>query len=233
MHRRRGEWVLESAGHRRPWKPFSPPLAHTPSSVPAASLFSRFRLPFSHQAPIPASLRSSVSLSVGRNNFHLLHLCCSRFPSPVPSLSHFVLSTMFSPFPPSFLPIPGPLHPSFSFPFHDLHFPSCLDLSFLLLLPFLLLPGSCDRFTPSASLPDLYSHPQHPPAADLLCAPQSVLSGLAPFTCFLFTFLFPSHASPAFPLSGHHPFTSLPTAHFPNPFPRLPHLTPLLFSESA
>lgn len=129
MHRRRGEWVLESAGHRRPWKPFSPPLAHTPSSVPAASFFSRFRLPSSHLGPIPASLRSSVSLSVGRNNFHLLHLCCSRFPSPVPSLSRVVLSTMFSPFPlpssPSLVPsiplLPSPStistsHPAWTFP---------------------------------------------------------------------------------------------------------------------
>lgn len=214
---RRGEWVPASAGHSCPWEPLSAPPASTPALVPAASLSSRLPLVSSHQAPFPASLRSSVSLYVGRNNFQLLHLCCS----PVPSLSH-LSSVPGRLLPAFFLPIPGLLRPSSPLSFRGLHFPFCLDLSFL------LLPGSCDPGTLSVSLPDL------PLMLSILqlsifCArppSQSILSGTSP------PHRLPLHLSPPFsrltslPSLSPSLFTALSTAHFPSPFPRLSHLTP-------
>lgn len=130
--------------------------------------------------------------------------------------------------PPFILPIPGLLRPSSPLSFRGLHFPSCLDLSFL------LLPGSCDPGTLSVSLPDL------PLMLSILqlsifCGrppPQSILSGTSP------PHRLPLHLSPPFSR-----LTSLPsqpvTLHSSLHSPlsqSLPQTLPpysLLFSESA
>ena len=137
------------------------------------------RLPLLPRSPQPRSLPGflsclptrppSLPLSVAPCLFTLDETISNSSIFAVPqSLSCLILSSVpCRLLPPFFLPIPGLLRPSSPLSFRGLHFPSCLDLSFL------LLPGSCDPGTLSVSLPDLSSYAQHPTAVHLLCAPPT------------------------------------------------------------
>lgn len=190
------------------------------------------RLPLLPRSPQPRSLPGflsclptrppSLPLSVAPCLFTLEKTISNSSIFAVPqSLPCLILSSVPCRLP-FILPIPGLLRPSSPLSFRGLHFPSCLDLSFL------LLPGSCDPGTLSVSLPDL------PLMLSILqlsifCGrppPQSILSGTSP------PHRLPLHLSPPFsrltslPSLSPSLLTALSTAHFPSPFPRLSHLTP-------
>lgn len=141
-------------------EPFSTSLvrSYTSYSLPPASFACPF-LPSSHQAPIPISSHSSISLYLGRNNFQLLHLCSSH-----PFLFSFCPQYYALSFPISFLPYPALLDPFLPSPF----------LSLLPFLPGPFLPSPPAIHPPSPA--PVITSPQFPSLTfNLLCSPFSIL----------------------------------------------------------
>ena len=197
------------------------------------------RLPLLPRSPQPRSLPGflsclsirppSLPLSVAPCLFTLEETISNSSIFAVPqSLPCLILSSVPCRLLPAFfLPIPGLLRPSSPLSFRGLHFPSCLDLSFL------LLPGSCDPGTLSVSLPDLSSYAQHPTAVHLLCAPPTPVHSFrdqppSPSSSSPFSFLTPHQPSVSQPITSSQ-LSPQPT--FPVPTPDSPTLLPVILRE--